>query len=249
LGSEHTDCFGSVLPSNSSTGDISGVLLNLLAPRKSLSLTDSYTEDELRQIESWTQLSQISNPILEAKFVDGSELKNASSLISQHSFLRELVTAVPRIVQDPSVCAKIKQMWQTLIFREHVEWDDDENATFDSMFRCLLGWTLPPGGDPAKYEPEKIVRYTKPLRRAIARASTGRRFFVTTKGNIGMAPLGAEENDLVCVIYGCAFPIFLRPKGEEFEVVGVGYFHRYGAGKAVREMEERILEEKNFVLI
>jgi hypothetical protein len=140
------------------------------------------------------------NPALAARVEIGGEMKYAGSLICQRTFLSNLVEAVPRIAEDSFISARIRKLWQTLIFSERTEWVGDENATLDSMFRCLLGWAPPPDGDLATNEPQKNARYTKPIRRAIARASTGRTFFVTAKGNIGIAPLGAKKGDVVCVL-------------------------------------------------
>jgi len=231
------------------TEDLSELFLRLLAPRKMLNLANSYGQSEQREIEQWVQVSQMGNPALAAQVEIGGEMKYAGSLICQRTFLSNLVEAVPRIAEDSFISARIRKLWQTLIFSERIEWVDDENATFDSMFRCLLGWAPPPDGDLATNELQKIARYTRPIRRAIARASTGCTFFVTAKGNIGIAPLGAKKGDVVCVLYGCLYPVFLRPKAKEFEVVGVGYLHGYAAGKAVQEMKEGILKERKFVLV
>jgi hypothetical protein len=64
---------------------------------------------------------------------------------------------------------------------------------------------------------------------------------------LGLAPSGPTEGDLICVLFGCAFPVFLHPQGEHFEVVGVVFLHGYMDGKAVEEMKNGNLEKREFI--
>jgi hypothetical protein len=40
----------------------------------------------------------------------------------------------------------------------------------------------------------------------------GRCIFVTEQGHIGLAPAGTQKRDVVSVLFGCRFPVVLRPQ-------------------------------------
>ena len=58
----------------------------------------------------------------------------------------------------------------------------------------------------------------------------------TTKG-IGLAPMAAQENNIICILYGCSFPVVLRKqevKGEYLcELFGECYVHGMMDGEAI----------------
>lgn len=67
-----------------------------------------------------------------------------------------------------------------------------------------------------------------------------RKFLVSKKlGLIGLAPMAAQENDFICILYGCSVPVVLREQklGEEtfWELVGECYVHGMMDGEAMEQ--------------
>ncbi|KUJ13791.1 uncharacterized protein LY89DRAFT_147261 [Mollisia scopiformis] len=54
-------------------------------------------------------------------------------------------------------------------------------------------------------------------------ASIGRRLVTTTGGHLGLAPEEVQEHDVVAILYGCNFPVVLRPHGDSFLMIGECY--------------------------
>lgn len=55
---------------------------------------------------------------------------------------------------------------------------------------------------------------------------TGRRFFMTSEGYIGLGPSPTKPEDLICVLLGCSTPVLLRPllsRAGHYQVVGECY--------------------------
>ncbi|KAF2432411.1 hypothetical protein EJ08DRAFT_686883 [Tothia fuscella] len=73
---------------------------------------------------------------------------------------------------------------------------------------------------------------------------TERRFMTTAKGHFGWAPdniFGNEHDqtrvgDLIAIIFGCATPIIIRPKGAHFQVLGEAYLHGFMDGEALENL-------------
>ena len=62
----------------------------------------------------------------------------------------------------------------------------------------------------------------------------GRCFFTTKEGFIGLAPAATQEDDIICVLLGCYFPVILRPFGPaQWQVVGVCYADGFVSGEAI----------------
>jgi hypothetical protein len=49
----------------------------------------------------------------------------------------------------------------------------------------------------------------------------GRSVVRAIKGYVGLAPLGTKQGDIICVLFGCRFPVVLRPTLSTWQVVGV----------------------------
>jgi Heterokaryon incompatibility protein (HET) len=71
-------------------------------------------------------------------------------------------------------------------------------------------------------------------------ATRDRRLFKTSKGYIGLS-LYAIPGDMVCILFGCTFPILLRP-GDFWEVSGEAYVQGIMDGEAVMESDEDVME-------
>jgi len=72
-------------------------------------------------------------------------------------------------------------------------------------------------------------------------------FFVSEGGYIGLCPCGALVGDLVCVVLGSEVPLVLRPKGEEYLLVGGAYVHGIMDGEAMAEAER--IGHQDFTLV
>ncbi|KAI9868244.1 MAG: hypothetical protein M1813_006989 [Trichoglossum hirsutum] len=70
--------------------------------------------------------------------------------------------------------------------------------------------------------------------------------FVGTHGGVGMAIQGAKPGDQVWVILGCDRPMVLRPIGEQFLVVGEGYYDGVNRGELLRDIPGDISEGDSY---
>lgn len=77
-------------------------------------------------------------------------------------------------------------------------------------------------------EASKVYRYSKYMRRA-ARHVSGRRFFITSEGYLGLGSAETKIGDRVCNIPGLPMPMVLRrindSRDEKLEVIGPSYTH------------------------
>jgi len=62
-----------------------------------------------------------------------------------------------------------------------------------------------------------------------------RRFIITNKSYLGMAPFEAMAGDVVCIIFGCSVPVVLRwcPEKEAYSFVGECYLNGFMNGEAL----------------
>ncbi|KAF4626362.1 hypothetical protein G7Y89_g11798 [Cudoniella acicularis] len=60
-----------------------------------------------------------------------------------------------------------------------------------------------------------------------------RRFFVSSSGIAGLAPMRAAESDKICVIFGCSVPVILRPIDGYHILIGTAYVDGYMTGEAL----------------
>ena len=71
---------------------------------------------------------------------------------------------------------------------------------------------------------------------AMSLACIGRRFFITTKGFMGLAPAIAQVGDKVCLISGCCTPFIIRPEGPNYALVGESYVHGVMDGELMSDI-------------
>ncbi|KAI0161714.1 hypothetical protein GGR52DRAFT_137006 [Hypoxylon sp. FL1284] len=94
----------------------------------------------------------------------------------------------------------------------------------------------------------------------VMKATALRRFFISRQGYIGLAPLGTEVGDLVCVLAGGRAPFIVRPvqqsEGDHqatskavCRLLGDSYVHGLMDGAAAKLVDDGILQVKNFELI
>lgn len=89
---------------------------------------------------------------------------------------------------------------------------------------------------------------------AYERSSVKRRFMTTASGRFGWAPDNIFGNDhdqtkvgdLVAIIFGCATPIVIRPKGAQFQVLGEAYLHGFMDGEALEGLASGKFRRQKF---
>jgi hypothetical protein len=58
----------------------------------------------------------------------------------------------------------------------------------------------------------------------------------TTGGHLVWAYSGLQENDIVCILLGCSYPLVLRPCGENYKVISECYIYEIMAGEALSKL-------------
>ncbi|OWO98772.1 hypothetical protein B2J93_4643 [Marssonina coronariae] len=87
------------------------------------------------------------------------------------------------------------------------------------------------------------------------RTAQGRRFIVTTNGYMGWGPDNMygddasqlRRGDKIAIIFGCSTPIFIRPCGPFFQVIGEAYIHGIMDGEALSFLKAGHFEARDFV--
>ncbi|KAH7411594.1 heterokaryon incompatibility protein-domain-containing protein [Phaeosphaeria sp. MPI-PUGE-AT-0046c] len=71
----------------------------------------------------------------------------------------------------------------------------------------------------------------KEIRSRINKASINRAMFITAKGYIGLAPWNGQKGDSIVVLLGGCTPFLLRPKGNQYNLVGEAYVYGIMGGE------------------
>ena len=58
---------------------------------------------------------------------------------------------------------------------------------------------------------------------AISRTMRNRRLFISHLGHLGVAPAGAQEGDVVCILFGSSTPFVVRAHEQHFHLIGEAY--------------------------
>lgn len=84
----------------------------------------------------------------------------------------------------------------------------------------------------------------------------GRRFFLLGRSagsvveppplKIGLASHAAAQGDILCVLFGCRFPVVLRRKEDHFVFVGEAYVPDYARGEAIQELDSGKRSSQHF---
>ncbi|KAF4828663.1 Heterokaryon incompatibility protein 6, OR allele [Colletotrichum tropicale] len=78
----------------------------------------------------------------------------------------------------------------------------------------------------------------------------GRRFFITEKGYMGLAPVGAQTGDIIVVLFGSHVPFILRGReAGDYEVVGETYVSGIMKGEVLNDLNEGKCEANRFMLV
>ncbi|KAH8672888.1 heterokaryon incompatibility protein-domain-containing protein [Tricladium varicosporioides] len=76
-----------------------------------------------------------------------------------------------------------------------------------------------------------------------------RRLIVTGKGRFGLAAKGAEQGDIICILFGCTVPVLLRTVGDgSFWLVGEIYVHGIMEGEAMLDLKNGEYTQRDFVI-
>ena len=86
-------------------------------------------------------------------------------------------------------------------------------------------------------QPQRMVEFLKRVQEVI----WDKRFFLLsgrTSYRLGIAPSGAQEGDILCVLLGCSVPVVLRPLDKSdprcgYKLVGEAYIHGVMDGEAL----------------
>ncbi|CZR69694.1 uncharacterized protein PAC_19594 [Phialocephala subalpina] len=76
-----------------------------------------------------------------------------------------------------------------------------------------------------------------------------RMFFTKDKFYLGLGPSIMQEGDLLCVLFGGATPLILRPEGEHYRFVGECYVHDLMSGEAIKDWHDGKYTAQRFCLI
>lgn len=68
------------------------------------------------------------------------------------------------------------------------------------------------------------------------------RVVFSTNNHIGLGPKLTELDDIAVILFGCRWPVILRPVGEQYTFVGLAYIHGVMDGEAVQgdTLDEKI---------
>jgi hypothetical protein len=75
-----------------------------------------------------------------------------------------------------------------------------------------------------------------------------RRLVITEKGYLGLGVNSCMRGDLVCVLFGCSTPVFLRRVEEHYVFLGEAYLHGIMDGEAIGGLEKGELREEIFCI-
>ncbi|KAE9378715.1 HET-domain-containing protein [Stipitochalara longipes BDJ] len=82
----------------------------------------------------------------------------------------------------------------------------------------------------------------------IVLALTGRRLATTAAGYLGMVPEEAMKDDVIAVLYGCNFPVVLRPCGDRYLFIGEGYVDGVMDGELMEAQARGEYQERDITL-
>jgi len=71
--------------------------------------------------------------------------------------------------------------------------------------------------------------------------------FITKNGHVGLGSTDLQEGDMVAMLHGGKVPSVLRPKGDQYLLIGACYVHGRMQGEAF-EMKSSTVE-RTFVIV
>ncbi len=106
--------------------------------------------------------------------------------------------------------------------------------------------TLNEGAHQKQDEVHRAAKYWE----ALLNACINRSLFQTNAGSPGVGPSTVMEGDIVTILWGCEWPVILRPlsQKDEYTVVGTSYVFGIMHGEAIGKFEEESREAQVFHL-
>lgn len=84
----------------------------------------------------------------------------------------------------------------------------------------------------------------------MAAMTCDRRFMISSRWKyIGLVEQVAREGDLICILFGCNIPVILRPRGEQFILIGAAYIYSYMRGRAMDELDAGLHQLRDFEIV
>ncbi|OAG21808.1 hypothetical protein CC77DRAFT_933549 [Alternaria alternata] len=80
--------------------------------------------------------------------------------------------------------------------------------------------------------------------------SLEQRALITTEtGYLGLAPTAVRQGDVVAILFGCRFPMVLRPYLDDmYQVIGECYIHELMDGEMLSQERDGHVSRREFVL-
>ncbi|KAI0169098.1 HET-domain-containing protein [Hypoxylon sp. FL1284] len=83
----------------------------------------------------------------------------------------------------------------------------------------------------------------------VTRFAWSRRLMTTTKGLLGFGPEEARPGDIVAVLFGCSFPVLLRPSGSGYRLVKPCFVYGVMSGEAVVDYQRDVIKSREFTIV
>lgn len=77
----------------------------------------------------------------------------------------------------------------------------------------------------------------------------GRKLATTETGYMCLVPETVRKGDVAAVLYGCNFPVLLRPLGEAYQVLGECFVPGLMNGEVFDAQIEEDLKAQDFILV
>ncbi|QDS77753.1 hypothetical protein FKW77_004831 [Venturia effusa] len=110
---------------------------------------------------------------------------------------------------------------------------------------CLPGQENPV---PRKHTPHELTEHHFRNMRIANVGLRGRRLITTKTGFLGLAAKQVDVDDVIAVLYGCNFPVVLRPHGIEYKYIGECYIDGIMNGEALEAQKRGDLREVEIML-
>lgn len=77
-----------------------------------------------------------------------------------------------------------------------------------------------------------VVKYWRPM----VTRSSGRKYFVSQRGYLGVGPMTTLQGDVIAIMFGMNIPLVLRPVGgDHYQIVGEAYVHGIMDGEVMKD--------------
>lgn len=172
-------------------------------------------------------------------------IAKVSSRIAGGLLIREsLVMGGWDDTEDLSIQTVPEALWRTLVADRSPEGDNPPNWYHRACLNCFAHSTSTGDIDSGALiaNPLSSSTMTKFLRR-VQSVVWNRKFLKSAEQDLfGLAPMGTQVGDIICILFGCSVPVILRehrsPKGEfdYFELIGEAYVYGLMDGESLHQI-------------